>query len=265
MSHSAPTVSTRRWRNALHRWPAGIALLIQIVFLLLVTLPLVLVVIHGGVAVRPVVIILLQGTLAAGITALLPMPRWWILIQVLFPFAVVVGLAARLSPLVWLGAFMVVWFINGNAIGERVPLYLSGHSASQVLGTLLPVGPFRFVDLGCGPGGLLARLADTHPQGYFEGVESALLPWLIARLRLARRGNCRVHWGSFWSLPLEEYNVVYCFLSPAPMERLWTKVCTELRPGSLVVSNTFAVPNAPDPASILELSDLAGPLYVWRM
>ena len=265
MNHLVLAVSALGWRGAFHRWPVGAALLIQVVILFLITLPLVLAVLHGGMGIHPIVITLLQATVAAGITTILPMPRWWILLQALFPFAVVVGLSVRWSPLIWLGAFVVVWLVNSNAFGERVPLYLSGSSASQVLGTVLPVGPFRFVDLGCGLGGLLARLADTHPQGHFEGVESALLPWLIARLRLARRSNCRVRWGSFWTLPLREYDVVYCFLSPVPMARLWIKACAELRSGSLVVSNTFVIPNAPPPSDVLELSDFSGPLYVWRI
>ncbi|CAK0779945.1 Trans-aconitate methyltransferase [Gammaproteobacteria bacterium] len=253
------------WRTILNRWPIGIALLVQLVTLFLITLPLVLSTVHTGISIPPAAIPLLQGMVAAGITAVLPLARWWILLQALFPTAVVVGLVVRLSPLIWLGAFAVIWLINRNAVSERVPIYLSGRSASQILSTLLPSGPFRFVDLGCGPGGLLARLADIHPQGCFDGVESAPLPWLMARLRLARRSNCRIWWGNFWALPLGEYDVVYCFLSPAPMARLWTKARAELRPGSLFVSNTFAIPNAPSPDHVLELSDLSGPLYVWRI
>ena len=155
--------------------------------------------------------------------------------------------------------------IESNAAGERVPLYLSGRATAQALSRILPTGPVRFIDLGCGPGGLLARLSRAHPEVCFEGVESAPLPWLAARLRLVRRRHCRVQWGDLWALPLEEYDVVYCFLSPAPMARLWAKACAELRPGALFISNTFTLPDAPPPAQVVEVIGGSGPLYVWRM
>ncbi|CAK0741930.1 conserved membrane hypothetical protein [Gammaproteobacteria bacterium] len=249
------------WHVMQHRWPVSAVLLVQIIVLLTTSW----LVLAAGVSLPAIVVVTFQGVLAAVITARLSLARWWILFQLLFPFAFTLGLAVRLPPLAWLGAFVVVWIIERNTVRERVPLYLSGGAACRALNTLLPGGQFRFIDLGCGPGGLLARLAVLHPQGHFEGVESAPLPWLIARLLLGWRGNCRVRWGNFWDLTLGEYDVVYCFLSPAPMEQLWIKAQDELRPGALLVSNTFIAPNAPPPSQVLPLSDFSGPLYVWRI
>ena len=53
---------------------------------------------------------------------------------------------------------------------------------------------------------------------------------------------------------LAYYDVVYAFLSPEPMPRLWEKVKDEMLPGSIFVSNSFAVPNI-EPSEIWELSD----------
>ena len=52
----------------------------------------------------------------------------------------------------------------------------------------------------------------------------------------------RVRFVSMWSLSLSEWDVVYTFLSPAPMSRLWEKVQSEMKTGSLFITNSFAVP-----------------------
>jgi hypothetical protein len=49
------------------------------------------------------------------------------------------------------------------------------------------------------------------------------------------------------------------------MAELWTKAEREMRPGSLFVSNTFAVPEHP-PQETLTVEDLhRSTLYLWRM
>jgi SAM-dependent methyltransferase len=101
----------------------------------------------------------------------------------------------------------------------------------------------RFLDLGAGIGSVLHPLARERPDGHFTGVENAPATWLIGRLRTAGLANCDWRWGDIWRTDLAAYNVVYAFLSPAPMAALWEKVRQEMRPGSLFISNSFAVPD----------------------
>jgi SAM-dependent methyltransferase len=112
----------------------------------------------------------------------------------------------------------------------------------------------RFADLGAGLGGPLAFLARERPDGFFLGVEASPLTCAIAWVRtLPVRGNCKVHWGSLWDLDLAGFEVVYAFLSPAPMARLWEKAEREMRPGSLFISHTFEVPGK-TPDEVLPLT-----------
>jgi len=76
----------------------------------------------------------------------------------------------------------------------------------------------------------------------------------LAWLRCLGRANCRVYYRSLWDEPLGDYDVAYCFLSPAPMPRLWQKVQAEMRPGSRLISNTFAIPGVPA-QRVIELHD----------
>ena len=95
---------------------------------------------------------------------------------------------------------------------------------------------------GAGIGSTTVPLADQMPDSQFTGYENAPLTWLIGRLLSLGRPNISWRWEDMWQAQLGEYDVVYAFLSPAPMPDLWKKVCAEMQPGSLLVSNSFPVP-----------------------
>lgn len=213
----------------------------------------------------------LSGLIAALFSRLFGLPGWWLLIQMFFLPALVWALSFDLPPNWFLAAFLVLLAIYWSTFRTQVPLYLSSHKAWRALETLLPAASteksFTFLDLGSGVGGVLAHLAKARPDGRFHGVESAPLPFLASRLRIGLGGyrNCLVKWGSLWSLDLSRYDVVYAYLSPVPMERLWLKAKSEMRPGTLFVSNTFAVPDHP-PHDMIALDDLhRSVLHIWRM
>jgi hypothetical protein len=109
----------------------------------------------------------------------------------------------------------------------------------------------------------MARLARLRPDVRLLGVEAAPLNWLVARLRLG--GRARIQLGSLWDAKLAECDVVYAYLSPAPMARLWEKTRAEMKPGSLLISNTFSVPGV-QPVENIELHDLShARLLIWRL
>ena len=78
--------------------------------------------------------------------------------------------------------------------------------------------------------------------------------YLAARFLSAVTGRGEIRRGDLWKTDVSQEDVVYAFLSPAPMAALWQKLSTEMKPGSLFVSNSFAVPDV-DPEEIWELSD----------
>jgi hypothetical protein len=184
---------------------------------------------------------------ALGSAMLARLPRWWWLIQALFPPAVGLALAADLPAMAYAGALLVSLLVFGAVARSRVPLWLSGAHARQRLIEHLPSRrSLRAVDLGSGTGGLLLALWRSGRCAECVGVEWALLPWLIGWLRL-RRAGFRGRWrlGSFWSEPLGDYDLVYAFLSPAAMPALWRKAGAEMRPGSWLVSYRFEIPGVP--------------------
>lgn len=221
-----------------------------------------------GLQLAPFVFALLCGTLAAAFSRIAGLARWWLFIQFAFAPALVLMLALNIPPGFFLAAFLVMLVVYWSTFRTQVPLYLSSDKVWQALASRLPTEqPFTLIDLGSGIGGVLTFLARALPQGKYHGIESAPLPFLWSWLRIKFGGfrNCTVHWGNFWNNDLGQYDVVFAYLSPVPMEALWQKARKEMRPGSLFISNTFAVPEQP-PQEKLTVEDMHhSTLYLWRM
>ncbi len=210
---------------------------------------------------------LLQGLAAAAVGHSLRMDTWWIPIHASFVPGLVWMLGFELPPEFALTLFCLMGSVYWGVSRNRVPLYLSSPATAQIVAELLPRDrAFAFLDAGCGLGSVLAHLARARPSGLYHGVELAPVPYLFCRLRAALIGrSCRVSWADFRDLDFGAYDVVYAYLSPAAMDVLWEKAAREMRPGSLLVSNSFAIPGV-RPAFALATGAGAGArLLVWRM
>ncbi len=251
----------------------------------------------------PLLFALLCGVLAAAFSRISGLARWWLLIQLLFIPALVLMLSLQLPPNFFLFAFLILLVVYWSTFRTQVPLYLSSRKIWQAMELLLPTAPpvgggvggegtiyeqstnyserspsltlprrerephFTFMDLGSGIGGVLTHLAGVRADGRYFGVEAAPLPfvWSWLRIRLGGYRNCQVNWGSLWDCDLSQYDVVFAYLSPVPMDELWQKAHREMRPGTVFISNTFAVADHP-PQQTFTVDDLHhSTLYIWHM
>lgn len=205
-----------------------------------------------------------EGALASLLSRLAGMPGWWQLINAVFLPAALTLNQYHIAASWYLLGFLALLLTSFGAVFTRVPLYLSSNAAhleveKRLDGMIQP----KVIDLGCGLGGLLSHLARARPDARLHGADTAPLPWLVSSLRLG--SQARIRFSSLWDENLANYDVVYAYLSPAPMPRLWEKVQKEMRPGSLFISNTFAVPGIP-PDETVELHDLShARLLLWRI
>lgn len=250
-----------------NRYPAVLALLAQLLALLAVALLLVLLKQLAGWRLPLWQAAVLQGGLAAALGHWLGLRRWWLPLNFSFVPALL-ALQVRDLPSWWfLGAFVLLLLVNWNSFREQVPLYLSGAQTRKRLSERLAGLPadFRFIDLGCGLAGTLVQLARDYPQARLHGVETAPLVFLAAWLRCLPYRNCRVRYRSLWRETLGPYDAVYCFLSPTPMAQLWQKAREEMRPGALLISNSFEIPQVPA-QEIIELQDWRDSrLLLWQL
>jgi len=161
-------------------------------------------------------------------------------------------------------AFVATLLVFWNAGSDRVPLYLSNARTWQALIDLVPKDkPYRLIDLGCGLGGTLTAVRQARPLCLCFGVETAPIPYFLSKLRAGRAAT--VQFRSLWDVDLSDYDLVYCFLSPEPMTDLFAKAKMQMQPGTLFVSNSFAVPGNP-PDRVITVDDRRGTtLFLWRM
>jgi hypothetical protein len=207
-------------------------------------------------------LVFVQASLAALLSSLFGLPSWWRWIQFFIPWGLFAAIEMDLNPWIGLIGFMALWLVFYNASKERVPLYLTNNTTRQAFKALLEqmesqnkVKDFsiKFMDLGCGLGGNVVFMASQPEVKDSVGVETAPIPYLLARLFTKLRGG-RVLAQDLWKTPLKDSNLVYAFLSTEPMPKLWQKVQSEMQPGSVFVSNSFPVPEV-EPTEIWELSD----------
>lgn len=186
---------------------------------------------------------LVIGAVALLAASLSRQPVWWRVMH--FAFMPLVWLVSQqnIDPGWFLLAFILLLLVYRGALSGQVPLYLSNTATVEALAELLADRPAaHFLDLGAGLGSTLLPLARRYPQAHFTGIENAPLPWLAGWLRTRRQPNVDWQWGDLWAMDLGHFDIVYAFLSPAPMPELWRKVEAEMPAGSLFVSNSFAVP-----------------------
>jgi hypothetical protein len=231
-------------RMVLAEWAGEAAFNVQILF-------------WGGLAVQ---------CIAAGLVSrLIGLPVWWIWIGFCFPAALTLALNAGDLPAWPFGvAFVALYLFFSNTARERVPLYLSNkRTADALLSLMQQRGGTRFIDLGSGLGGVV-RALDGEGR-IARGVETAPMVWLISAALSRLTGRGRILRQDIWSTNLAQEDLVYAFLSTEPMPALYDKAKAEMKPGSLLVSNSFPVPGV-EPDEVWELPDRRKTkLYLYKM
>lgn len=209
-------------------------------------------------------LVVAQSLIAVGMTWLLALPVWWLLINVSFPLAVFYGDALQWPPALFLAAFLILVLIYWSIFFTRVPYYPSHHAVRDLVSQLLPTdSDQRFLDLGSGLGGMCLHIAKHRPDYQVVGIEIAPLPWLFSWLAAKFKAlPCEFIRGNYQKHNLRDYSLVFAYLSPAAMSALWRQACEQMQPGSVLVSYEFAVPE--QPIEPIYLSDQT-PVYVWQM
>ncbi len=169
---------------------------------------------------------------------------WWKIIHAVFTPLAWLFSHAGIDPVWYLLAFMLLLLFYRGAVTGRIPLYLSNDETIAALRCMLSASPhLNFIDLGAGIGSTVVHLGKALPNHRFTGIENAPGTWLIGWLRSRQTTNVAWRMDDFWQISLRGFDVVYAFLSPAPMSALWQKARREMAPGSLLISNSFAIPD----------------------
>jgi hypothetical protein len=256
----------KQTRKSIARAPAFQALVIQCTSFLIVFMAMPWMHAMVGITLPVVLTALLQGAFAAAVSYWLRLARWWLYIQFLFPCAVIAMQSLQLPSVFYLTVFILLAGLYWSTFRTQVPFYPSNQLTWDAVAALLPQSRgLQFIDIGSGMGGLVLDLAARRPDSDISGIEVAPLAWLVSLLR-ARISASRAHFvrGDYERLNFGQYDVVFAYLSPAAMPRLWYKAQAEMRSGTLLLSYEFAIPDV-HPHIHLH-ADPNGPiLYGWHM
>ncbi len=182
------------------------------------------------------------------------LPRWWGLISILIPLLFVISnTSLQLPTWTYFSLFAILALFFSHTLKERVPLYLSNGITHAALAEFMHKHHLKSaIDLGCGFGGVVRALATAERTA--TGVETAPLAWLVAAVLSRLNNKGQVLRQNIWDTHLKNYDLVYTFLSPVPMEKVYRKAKSEMKPGGYLISNSFPVPHI-SPTEVWELND----------
>ncbi len=125
----------------------------------------------------------------------------------------------------------------------------------------------KIVELGSGWGHLALALAKRYPQHPIDAYEISPIPFLISWLliRLKKLSWVHLYRKDFFQVPLANSALIVCYLYPGAMYKLKEKFEGELKPGTLVLTHTFAI-HGWTPIHRSYADDLYHtPIFIYRM
>ncbi|MCF8495888.1 MAG: class I SAM-dependent methyltransferase [Alphaproteobacteria bacterium] len=103
--------------------------------------------------------------------------------------------------------------------------------------------PYTVIDLGSGNGWLTRKIARALPEVRVIGIEISGLAWRWSMIfrKISGLRNLTYIRQDFLTCDLGEADAVVLFLTAYDMGRVGTKLNRDLKPGTLVISNKFAL------------------------
>ncbi len=121
-------------------------------------------------------------------------------------------------------------------------------------------------ELGSGWGTLAFPVAGRYPSLPVNAYEISPVPWFYSRIRklVNPRKNLTLYRKNFHKISLEDASLIICYLHPAGMEKLKEKFRSELKPGTIIMCNTFQI-DGWEPVAVHEIDKLYDNIiYVYR-
>lgn len=106
--------------------------------------------------------------------------------------------------------------------------------------------PQLVLDLGCGWGGFLARMAKRYNHAQLVGYELSWLPYAYAKIRFALHPRVTIKRADIFNADadIEAADLIVCYLSPYHMAALEGRFQRLLKPRAVLVSCAFPLPMA---------------------
>jgi len=197
--------------------------------------------------------LIIQGLVAALLARALKLAIWWQWILFIFPLAIWLALKLDLTPSFLFGGFLIFVLMYWSVFLTQVPYYPSGQGACDIVAKLIDhQKQLKILEIGSGLGGFSIQLAKIHPNSTYMGIEIAPLPFLISLIRSKYQGSkVSFKLGNYEKVDFAHFDLVFAYLSPAAMPKLYEQCKAQMKPGSVLVSYEFNVPGV-KPSNTLE-------------
>jgi len=213
-----------------------------------------------------VVFLIIEGLVAALLARVLKLAIWWQWILFTFPLAIWLALKLDLTPSFLFGGFLLFVLMYWSVFLTQVPYYPSGQGACDIVAKLIDRNKrLAILEIGSGLGGFSIQLAKIHPKSSYLGIEIAPLPFLISLIRSKSQGSkVSFKLGNYEKVDFANFDLVFAYLSPAAMPKLYEQCKAQMRPGSMLVSHEFIVPDV-KPSNILQSDRDSKVTYVYQI
>jgi len=213
-----------------------------------------------------VLFLLLQGLISAFIARVIKLANWWQWILLIFPLAIWLALKLDLTPHFLFGGFLLFVMMYWSVFLTQVPYYPSGQGVSDRVAQLIDhKKQLKIIEIGSGLGGFSMRLAKIRPNSSYLGIEIAPLPLLISLIRKKiERSKVSFKLGNYQKVDFANFDLVFAYLSPAAMPKLYEQCSTQMKSGSFLVSHEFIVPTV-KPSDILLSDDDSKGTYIYQI
>jgi len=264
------------WLSKLQRFPALMALCIQLGSAVIVGLTLVVLTVllktanSTGLSIPLGMVFLLQAVVSGWCAHYFKMAPWWKWIHFGFPLLVWTMLLFSIPTEAYFLAFAITASIYWSSYRTQVPYYPSALAIWQKVSALTHQfqaqyrPEVRVMEIGSGLGGFAMYIAKMHPEAKVEGVEVAPLPLLYSKLRShLTHSSARFTLSDYQQLNFAEYDIIFAYLSPAAMPSLWDKAKQEQSNNQLLISLEFPVPGI-TPAQVISGDHQSPDLYIYQ-
>lgn len=157
--------------------------------------------------------------------------------------AIVAGtvLVVLAAPLVAVILYVASIVLVLPVTGESIFRFTDRPLVEEIL-ALVPMRPGqRFYDLGCGEGRVLIAARQKYGVDAI-GYEINGFAYLYARLNnWWHRAGATIRFGNFMQADLSNADVIYCYQASGAIQQLRDKFNRELKPGTIVISNTYTI------------------------
>lgn len=157
--------------------------------------------------------------------------------------------------------FLLLFFTLKNGIS---PMPTSPKVRRHLMDLLPEMSDGTIVELGSGWGNLIFPLSKKYANCKIIGYENSPIPYIFSSL-INHSPNLQIMRKDFFQRSLQDADLVVCYLFPRGMEQLKPKFEQELKPGTKVVSHTFAIPGW-TPTETIEADDIhCSKIYLYEV